>query len=408
MNGNLSPWVAEWRIELTMNGTTLRLIERRPRVVKLHLDDVDYLLNHCAHLFELLPTGRRHHYRITSRGVVGWLAIPTGLVEIAPRIPWPNLSLLMGLSSEPSGETQARDVPVSLANLLGREFLETLKPVLRTGFDLGYHENENVSQYLRGKLRVVDQLRKSSAQLFPTWFHIVETGFSEDTPRNRILRHVTDWLLQQAGITPELRHELKQIDRTLANVTLQHPTGADFANAESEPLPSSYRAVLNVARLIWEGCNHPGFVRSGRTSYLIDLPRLFERFLQRELQSAVSATPRWSVVVHPRYLVGPVVFQPDILLLDRGEPFAILDAKWKGLEVSPNPADLHQLLAYALLSKATRVALIYPGTRTAVRELARLPGNIQVLHCRIQVRGSRRELVHSVESLLLSLRRRTR
>jgi 5-methylcytosine-specific restriction endonuclease McrBC regulatory subunit McrC len=92
--------------------------------------------------------------------------------------------------------------------------------------------------------------------------------------------------------------------------------------------------------------------------------------------------------------------QPDLILRRQGSIRAVLDAKWK--RPGPDTADLHQILAYAAVTEASHVGLVYPGRNSARREL-QINDRLRVSLYRLRVIGTAAECRTSVARLARSV-----
>src|SRR5262249_5789820 len=147
------------------------------------------------------------------------------------------------------------------------------------------------------------------------------------------------------------------------------PLGPElFARAQPDRLTEAYRPLLDLCRLLADGLA-PG-ERSGEMpgpAFLIDLERVFERFVTRGLVEVVADTPGAVSVQPPHRLRGEgtapaIVLRPDVTLGRDGRPVLVVDAKWKRLpRAGPLPTDVYQALAYGAALRARRVVLVYPG-----------------------------------------------
>lgn len=381
---------------------TVALTERRPRAVRLPRAEVDFLLAHARHLIDLVPTFERGSYKLTPRGYVGFLTGPTTRYVIRPKIPWPNLRLLLGLSSATAGD--AREPDGGLLAVLATEFVEQLEAVTRAGLVAGYGEVAAVSPFLRGRLRTADQMRDAAARAFPDRFHIDEPVFDLNTPWNRVPKAAATALLRAPGLWLALRQRVEAVALPLAGVSDAPPTDADFAAARAEPRASAYLPLLNVSRLILNGLASADPLGTQGGALLLDLGQAFERYLTEALKRAFAPRPLWRVDAQPAFVLGPTTLQPDIVIRNRGVPFAVLDAKWKTTAL--DASDLHQVLAYATLTGAPRVGLVYPG-RTDARADFRTPdGRVRVSRHRLRVVGTATELEESIQKLARAVRRK--
>ncbi len=381
----------------------IRLVERRARDVRLAADEVAFLLAHARNVIEVSPTFRKGVYRLTARGFVGWLHTPHRHFAIAPKIPWPNLRMLLGLPPAHGG-AELVDPDGGLLNMLAREFLHQLRDVARTGFVAGYHDRDTTGNFLRGKLRAAEQLRDAAARAFPDRFHIRESVLDLNTAWNRILRAVAEKLLSQVELSPALRGELQSAMQPLEEVPLEAISVADFAESAAEPRATHYAPLLALCRLLHDGFFAAGAERT-HTGFLIDLSRAFERYLANGLSGQLARHSSWELHAQPAFPIGPTVLQPDILLRQRGESRVVLDAKWKSAKFAPAAEDLHQILAYATLTGAKHVGLVYPGCHSGRREYAVVAANIRVSLLRLQVVGTQVECLQALRTLGRFVRR---
>jgi 5-methylcytosine-specific restriction enzyme subunit McrC len=381
---------------------TVALVERRMRVVKLPRAEVDFLLTNGRNVIEVVPTFERHVYRLTARGFVGFLDGPAARYAIAPKVPWPNLRMLLGLGqvvgaagAEPEG---------GLLGAVALEFAEQLDEVVRTGLVAGYGEMNSVSPFLHGRLRTADQMRDSAARAFPDRFHVEESLLNLHTAWNRVPKAAASALLRRAELPEPIRRRVEGSARPLATVPDVPATDTDFTAAYAEPRAAAYRPLLDVCRLILSGLNAANPFGTDGRAFLIDLGRAFERYFASALGQALADKPAWTVEAHPSFSLGGIDLQPDVLVSENGTPRAVLDAKWKTAD--PEPADLHQILAYATLTGTDRVGLVYPGTKYGRAHLETPDGRVRVSIYRACVIGSARCVSRSMARIARSLTRR--
>ena len=133
-------------------------------------------------------------------------------------------------------------------------------------------------------------------------------------------------------------------------------------------LNAAYPSILAVARLI---LHHLTLIeQSGRyplAAFLIDMPRLFERYVAAVLRRGIAAKGFKSLAQRADYLDEQrhISIRPDLLIYrpDANDPVLVLDTKYKQLrdlrtdDMSP---DIYQLNAYMDRYRLERGALIYP------------------------------------------------
>lgn len=372
-----------------MSRRIVKLVERRSRELRLPRPEVDYLRAHACGVIDVQPGFAAGSYRLTPRGYVGFLDGPTVRFEIRPKLPWPNLRMLLGLADDdtaPAGEPAAPSG--ELLAVHARELARQLDAVSRAGLVRGYHEADHESPYLRGRLRTADQLRDAAARAFPDHFHVTESVFDLDTPWNRIPKAVGTALLAHPDLPPAVRAELTAALAAFEGVTVGPVGEADFDAVAREPRAAAYTGLIALCRTLRDGLAAADLLAGGVGAFLIDLGRAFEAYLTRGVRDVLARRRDWSVEAQPRFALGtvrsePVVLHPDLVIRRAGVVRAVLDAKWK--RPGPAPADLHQVLAYAALTGAPHVGLVYPGRRTARHELA--AGGVRVSLFRVQVVG---------------------
>ncbi len=383
-----------------MTRRTVALTERRTRPVQLPREEANFLFAHARHLIDVVPTPERGTYRLTPRGYVGFLDGPTTRYTIGPKIPWPNLCLLLGLSEAAAGG--AVEPEGGLLTVLATAFAERLEAVIRAGLVAGYGQVWSVAPFLRGKLRTAAQIRDAATRPNPNRFHIDEPVFDLHTPWNRVPKTVFSGLLKRGSELPApLRQRLESAAVPLAAIPDQPATEADFAAALAEPRAAGYRPLLDVCRVLLDGLSATDPLGTGTGAFLIDLGRAFERYLGAGLEREFAPRAGWSVVCQPTFPIGPTELRPDVVLHKDKEPWAVLDAKWK--TANPEADDLHQVLAYATLTGAPRVALVYPGKSDNLAHFATPGRGVRVSLYRLRVIGTAAQLVKGISRLAMAV-----
>jgi 5-methylcytosine-specific restriction enzyme subunit McrC len=379
----------------------LRLVERRTRAVRLPRAEAHFLLTHARHLIDVAPAFEARTYRLTPRGFVGYLDGPTVRYFIAPKIPWPNLRMILDLSPETAGEPV--DAEGGLLAVLAEEFAARLDAVTRAGLVAGYGVVQAVSPFLRGKLRAAEQIRDAAAGAFPDRFHVEEPVFDLNTPWHRVPKATAAALLRRE-LPRAVRQRVEAAGRPLDAVPEEAISEADYETSAAEPRATHYLPLLDVCRLILGGLSVADPLGTAGGAFLIDLGQAFERYLFASLARELADKAGWRAEAHPTFRVGTTDLRPDILLRHDGEPAAVLDAKWK-TPGAVDAADLHQILAYATVTGATRVGLVYPGRTDGRTHFDTPGGRVRVSLHRLRVVGTAGELAASITRLARAVRR---
>jgi 5-methylcytosine-specific restriction enzyme subunit McrC len=351
---------------------TLFLRERRPHECRLERAEVDQLLaDHRPHV-EVIPTQRRGLYRLTPIGHVGTIVLPARRLVIRPKIPLVNLFHLLDPTSPPPVVDDRSDpVPgIEALDFLAGQLATLLTERAAAGLHRGYAERAERGPFLQGRLDVAAQVREGAVG--KDALHCRFEEFTADVPCNRVPKAVAELLLRSPLAGQRARSAVRQALGGFDAVGAA-PLGPDcFVAAEPGPLTEEYRPLLDLCRLLADGLAPAG--REGATvcpAFLIDMERVFEKYITRGIVESFAGRGRYRVEVQPRRLANrPVAGQPDIplrpdiLLVRDGEPCAIVDAKWKDLADSgPEPDDVYQVLAYCTALGAGRGVLVYPGRR---------------------------------------------
>ncbi len=336
---------------------TLHLRERSRRLVRLDSLDVTYLRTLPRRWLRLERVGRRH--LLTIGGIAGTLVAPTCRLAIAPKVP---LASLLGLLDQtPPATTPLPDGPIvadALLDVVAGCFLHHLRERLRAGLHHGYREQNLAAPILHGRLDLPTQVRQGLTR--PDVLHQVQDAFTPDVPCNRLLRAALNSLITATGLSPETRAGLAVCAGAMTDVTAS-PIGEWLVPPGAPP---EYAAVVDAARLVLAGLT-PGGDQGPGVAFVLELERLFERYVLRGLTTAappgVTIEPQARRVLRER--AGPaLVVKPDALVFRAGEAAQVIDAKWKRLRRGRVPrADLYQMLAYAETLAVAEVVLIYPG-----------------------------------------------
>jgi 5-methylcytosine-specific restriction enzyme subunit McrC len=244
--------------------------------------------------------------------------------------------------------------------------------------------------------------------------HCRYEDFTADVPCNQVPKATAELVLRSPLLSEGVRSALRQALDAFAGIQSTALDAASLAVAVPDALTEAYRPLLDLCRLVAEGL--AAGQAAGTTScpaFLLDLERVFERYLTQGMVRAFPASGRLDVAVQQLYCANqPVAGQPDLhlrpdLTVHCGErAVLVIDAKWKRLQGTPLVTeDLYQVLAYCTALQARRAMLVYPGRRDRVwkYKLARVPVCVAI-HT-LRVTGSREECARSLRRLGQAARR---
>jgi 5-methylcytosine-specific restriction endonuclease McrBC regulatory subunit McrC len=347
---------------------TLLLTERKTTRCRLPPAVVDFLLARHARHLAIVPTARRHTYRVTPAGRVGRIDAPGCRLIIQPKIPLRNLFFLLDPAAELPEQTGQDPTPEqAVLDWLAAKLLGLLHEHLALGLQRGYAEQAVQGQYLQGRLDVAAQLREQR----PGQLHCVHDQFTADLPCNQALRAAGEALADCWLVGEGLRSGLRRALSGFPEVTSLPLTPDLVERAQRERVPAGYEPLLDLCGLL------AGSITAGTTpAFLLDLERIFEAYVTRVTQAALAEVEGVTVEVQQTTrrespTGPPLSLRPDIHILRSTHSAMVLDAKWKRLPADAVlPEDVYQVTAYCTALGAPCGVLVYPGRRERVQDYA--------------------------------------
>ena len=333
----------------------------------------------------LVQVDNRHWLRVGN--FVGVVEAPDGTrIEILPKhtdslasvdsaraVLYRMLSASLGVKPKIAGPTTLRTFKAPVSEWIIQQFLAELDALVRKGLRFDYHAVEEELRFLRGRLRVAQQIRQPAGRQH--LFQVEHQVFDVNRAENRLICTALD---KVAGVTRDaenwrLAHRLA---RQLETVERSVDVTGDFRRWSDDRLMRHYSAIRTWCELIlgdraplatvgqWHG-----------NSLLFPMEKVFERFVERCLrrrlpQNAVvrvQAASEWLCHTATRQMFR---LRPDFVVGCDDETF-VVDAKWKLLDSGATDAnygisqsDFYQLFAYGqrYLRGHGRMALVYPRT----------------------------------------------
>jgi 5-methylcytosine-specific restriction enzyme subunit McrC len=290
-------------------------------------------------------------------------------VVLRPKIPATNLYLLLDPHVPPEvvADSSAAEPGTEAIDFLASRLAAAMVSRAAAGLRRGYVERSDKQPFLQGRLDVAAQARETPAGR--ARFHTTRDEFSADLAVHRVPKAVAEALLSLPLIPADVRAALRAAIAGYADVPSAGIGPAMFDTLPTGRLSDDDRRLIDLCHLLVGGLrpgesggdwNPPGF--------LIDLERVFERYVERGLRSefpAGSLDVQREFVYHGPVPAGqpPLIGRPDFVIRSEGQVRCVLDAKWKALGGPPPAADVHQVLAYAGGLGCRDVRLVYPGRR---------------------------------------------
>ena len=375
---------------------THTLMERQCRECRLSGEDVDFLLSaHGTHL-RIVPTRRRSLFRVTPTRFVGVIAAPGCRLLIRPKVPLRALFHLLDPQADRAVEAApfSGEPGVEVLQFLARRVVALLSERVASGLHRSYAEKAEEGPFLQGRLDVAAQLREGAGRRDS--FHCQRDDFTTDVLCNQVPRATLELLLRTQLASEPLGEVLRQSLRTLDGISSVGLTPEVFARAVADRSPADYRPLLDLCRVVAESLQPVlASTPAPGPTFLLDLERVFERYVTRGIVEAFAGDDRYRVAEQGRYKVSEpvpgqteILLGPDVTIWERETVCCVVDAKWKRLPPEGRlTGDLYQVLAYCAGLGTQRAILVYPGRRDTCRAylLRRMGVRVEVRTLRVTV-----------------------
>ncbi|WP_067135654.1 McrC family protein [Microtetraspora malaysiensis] len=345
------------------------LVEGGPaRDFTLSPDQVAALL--ASKAVRITPGPRSGLWRVRDNGYVGAATIGGVAVRIKPKTPIDRVLFLFGYSRSLRGwrqeEIDVGEQPDFLP-ALAHAFARVAERALRQGVLQGYRTLEDSLQFVRGRIREADQVRRRYGLALPVEVRYDE--FTVDVAENQLLLAATARLLRQPGLTVATRRLLRHVLSRLTGVSALVP-GRPLPQWRTSRLNARYHTTLRLAELVLRGSSYK--LDDGTAvrvdGLLIEMWRVFEDFVTVALSEAFLPYGGRSALQDRKHHLDhgrQVPLRPDLVRYVIGangteQPTAVVDAKYK---ISTGPGghndDLYQALAYCTVLGLPSGHLIY-------------------------------------------------
>ena len=310
----------------------------------------------------LAPTASGE-WRVTGVSKVGVVRLGHIEVRIEPKVPLNRLFYLLARGNEWGTWFQDNvhlDTIDDLYPAIADAFATLAERVLRAGVLRSYRQMRSAEPAIRGKWLVAEQIRTRYGMPLPAELEYDE--FTIDIAENQMVRSAARRVVQFPGLPSDLRARLLRLDLQLGEVSVL-ARGRSLPSVHFDRRNERYRPALALAELILtNGSLDHRVGGTNATGFLIDLPRVFEKFVETEVTRAArpykgTVLPQWGT---PLDHDGQVHIKPDLVWHHDGRVRAVFDAKYKAEKPAGFPnADVYQMLAYCVRHELSTGHLIY-------------------------------------------------
>lgn len=294
-------------------------------------------------------------------------------VDSARAVLYRMLSVSLDLPSKVAGPTTLRTFKAPVSEWIIQQFLAELDALVRKGLRFDYHAVEEELRFLRGRLRVAQQIRQPAGRQH--LFQVEHQVFDVNRAENRLICTALD---KVARVTRDAENWrlAHQLARQLEAVERSVDVAGDFRRWSNDRLMRHYSTIHTWCELILGDRTPLATVGQWHgNSLLFPMEKVFERFVERCLRRSLpgnvtvraQAASEWLCHTATRQIFR---LRPDFVVRYDDETF-VVDAKWKLLDSEATDAnygisqsDFYQLFAYGqrYLGGHGRMALVYPRT----------------------------------------------
>jgi 5-methylcytosine-specific restriction enzyme subunit McrC len=350
---------------------------------------------------------------VSAISKVGVVEIGGIRLHIEPKVPIKQLFFLLSRTFDWDAW---RDESVELSSLddlfpaVGALFARAAEGVLQQGALRKYREQRVAEPAVRGRWLVSEQIQRRHGLHIPAELSVDE--FTIDIDENRILRSAARRLIMLAGLNPSVLNRLHRIESELSEARLL-TRGLPIPNLTFDRTNRRYGVALGLARLILENksVDDGGVAEVSASGFLLDMPRLFERFIEVEVRRATHHYGG-SVLSQKRDFLdqdAQVVVKPDLVWSLDGEVLAVFDAKYKAEKPAGYPnADIYQMLAYCIRHEVVEGHLIYAAGNELPKDIVIEHAGITVVCHAVNLSVSSTLILEQIEAIVARAARGTR
>jgi len=313
------------------------------------------------------PTPKtEYQWHLTSQGWVGHIAVtPDFTVSIHPKVSINNLfrmleyayrldsfEILPGVVDTDS----MADLYERLANILSKRVLDRHQK----GLYRAYIAESDQLAFVRGRLDVVTSARRP-------WQVKLDCEFEEhtaDIEDNQILAVTLNRISRSGLCTDRSRPTIRRAYRALKSVNSSHQmSGKECIGRFYHRLNEDYEPLHALCRFFLEGTGPQlGEGEHAMLPFLLNMARLYELFvaewLKAHLPKSYYLKSQETVQIDDS---GTLKFNIDLVIYDSEseQVHCVLDTKYKNAN-SYEPADIAQVMAYAVSKGCHQAILVYP------------------------------------------------
>lgn len=272
------------------------------------------------------------------------------------------LTMLKTLKSHPFKNiniANLKSLNLPLLEIFISMFLDEVSKLIKIGIKSDYVELEDNLKFLKGKLKISEQIRKNIVH--KERFYVCYQEFSIDRAENRLIKSALEFLYKRSKSSKNQRL-IREYLFIFDEISSSSDINADFSRLKLNRQTKHYEQALLWSKIFLQNKSFSPYRGSDVAfALLFDMNRLFEsyvgNFIKKKLPNAILQHRGKYLTEKPRGFA----LKPDIFLRYKNQNY-IADTKWKIVESKDDisQADLYQLYAYGKKYNCGKLYLIYP------------------------------------------------
>ncbi|WP_298979904.1 McrC family protein [uncultured Campylobacter sp.] len=272
------------------------------------------------------------------------------------------LTMLKTLKSHPFKNiniANLKSLNLPLLEIFISMFLDEVSKLIKIGIKSDYVELKDNLNFLKGKLKISEQIRKNIVH--KERFYVCYQEFSIDRAENRLIKSTLEFLYKRSKSSRNqrlIREYLFIFDEISSNSDIN----ADFSRLKLNRQTKYYEQALLWSKIFLQNKSFSPYRGSDVAfALLFDMNKLFEsyvgNFIKKKLPDAILQHSQKHLIEKPKGFM----LKPDIFLRHQKRNY-IADTKWKIIKskYDISQTDLYQLYAYGKKYECSKLYLIYP------------------------------------------------
>lgn len=269
------------------------------------------------------------------------------------------LTMLKTLKSHPFKNiniANLKSLNLPLLEIFISMFLDEVSKLIKIGIKSDYVELEDNLKFLKGKLKISEQIRKNIVH--KERFYVCYQEFSTDRAENRLIKSTLEFLYKRSKSSKNQRL-IREYLFIFDEISSSSDINADFSRLKLNRQTKHYEKALLWSKIFLQNKSFSPYKGNDVAfALLFDMNTLFEsyvgNFIKKKFPGTALQHSEKHLVENPRSFR----LRPDIFL----EGKFIADTKWKIVKSRDDisQADLYQLYAYGKKYECVRLYLVYP------------------------------------------------